>query len=289
MKTLRYALVFCSLCLIISTLACNGQKKSPAISSDGVAVAYESHGEGTPTLVLVHGWSNNRTVWDDQVDHFSQQYRVVTLDLPGFGQSGRDREGWTMTAFGEDVGAVVEALDLDEVILVGFSMGTAAVLEAAAKMPDRVEGVVLVDQLHNIEMKFPPQAIKHVDSLFMDIVNEPSPEKMGAFFRNNREESYQRVLKMLGDQNKTGWRQMLANFLNWRNDRCWKVLTSVNCPVYAINSESEPTNVKSFRKYVPTFEAEIVPDVGHLIMWDAPDQFNQLLEGLIERIESHDD
>ena len=53
-------------------------------------------------------------------------------------------------------------------------------------------------------------------------------------------------------------------------------------PVVSINSDIEPTNVEAFRKYVPTYKARIITGVGHVLMWDAPEEFNRLLEESIQ-------
>ena len=58
-------------------------------SADGVPIAYQVAGEGTVSLVFVHGWSGDRSYWEEQLDHFAQEYRVVALDLTGHGRSDR--------------------------------------------------------------------------------------------------------------------------------------------------------------------------------------------------------
>lgn len=74
-----------------------------------------------------------------------------------------------------------------------------------------------------------------------------------------------------------GWEESLMGYLNWLNDQCIETLKNVNVPVIAINSDNEPTNVEAFRKYVPSFRAKIMTDVGHVLFWDNPDEFNRLL------------
>ena len=96
-----------------------------AISVDGVPIHYDVQGNGATALVFVHGWCCDRHYWDRQVSHFPH-YTVATLDLAGHGESGRDRTRWTMPAFGQDVVAVVEQLGLEQVVLIGHSMGGAA-------------------------------------------------------------------------------------------------------------------------------------------------------------------
>ena len=65
-------------------------------SADGVSVQYELSGSGEPTLLLVHGWTNNRTFWEPHTTALAHSNRVVVMDLPGFGNSGMNRESWTM-------------------------------------------------------------------------------------------------------------------------------------------------------------------------------------------------
>ncbi|NIM63666.1 MAG: alpha/beta fold hydrolase, partial [Acidobacteria bacterium] len=122
-------------------------------SADGVSIEYEMRGAGPVALVFIHGWTCDRTHWRYQVDTFAEGHTVVALDLAGHGKSGGDRGEWTIEGFGADVQAVVEALELPRVILVGHSLGGPVALAAAARMPERVLGVVGVDTLHNVEQQ----------------------------------------------------------------------------------------------------------------------------------------
>jgi pimeloyl-ACP methyl ester carboxylesterase len=115
-----------------------------ATSPDGIAIAFEVVGDRSPTLVLVHGWSCDRTYWRGQHE-LADRYRLVTIDLAGHGESGAGRQSWTMPGFGADVAAVVDQLDLDDAVLVGHSMGGDVVVEAALLLGDRVRGLVWVD------------------------------------------------------------------------------------------------------------------------------------------------
>lgn len=72
----------------------------------------------------------------------------------------RERQAWTVEAFGEDVVAVVQALDIDPVILIGHSMGGPVILEAARRMPDRVVGVVGVDTYQEFGQVYGPEEVE---------------------------------------------------------------------------------------------------------------------------------
>src|SRR4030095_12747802 len=68
----------------------------------------------------------------------------------GHGESGLGRNHWTMEAYGEDVAAVIKALDLKNVIMIGHSMGAVVIAEAARHLKGRVAGLVMVDQFKNL-------------------------------------------------------------------------------------------------------------------------------------------
>lgn len=75
-----------------------------------------------------------------------------------------------------------------------------------------------------------------------------------------------------------GRRESLLDALNWLNEDCTASISSVRAPIIAINSDLQRTDIEAFRKHAPSFEAKTIPGTGHLLMWDAPDQFDRLLE-----------
>jgi len=73
-------------------------------SHDGVPLAFESRGQGSPLLLFIHGWTCRRNYWQPQLDGFCSRYSVAALDLPGHGDSGSDnRARWGMESFALDV------------------------------------------------------------------------------------------------------------------------------------------------------------------------------------------
>jgi len=253
-----------------------------AISADGVSIAYEVRGEGEPALVFVHGWSNNRNTWEAELAHFSQKYKVVAIDLAGFGASGNNREKWTMGAFGEDVVAVIKQIGLDDAVLIGYSMGGPVILEAAKRIPELITGLVLVDVLQNIETVYSEERISNLDRTYMDWVNEPTFWKIQRGFARNKVELYKRWYSMVKDVSKVGWSESLKNLFRWANEECTKSLQRIQAPITSINSDKSPTNVEAFKKYVPSFKVKIITGVGHYVVWEAPEEFNRLLEETIQ-------
>jgi pimeloyl-ACP methyl ester carboxylesterase len=94
---------------------------------DGVPLHYEDRGSG-PAVVLIHGWTMNSTFWQQNVGALSDCNRVITLDLRGHGLSGKTDYGHTLAQYAGDVHSMLQHLQLRDVCLVGWSMGTSIIL-----------------------------------------------------------------------------------------------------------------------------------------------------------------
>ena len=289
MKTLKSLLGWSVVCLPLMAFGSSNETSNVITASDGVEIRFDRQGFGNPTLVFVHGWANDRSVWSAQAEHFSKKYEVVNVDLPGFGGSGDNRESLTVASFGEDIVTVIRKLDMGQVVLIGFSMGAPVVIEAANRAPKRVVGVVLVDQLHDVEAKLTPEMVSDTAKFFLDLVANPTNEKLvsSGFYTKNAEASFKKVAAMLNGAPRIGWEDSLLDVLNWLNEECTEAVGRVQAPIISINSDLQPTNVEAFRKYAPLFQAKIIHNAGHLVMWDAPEEFNRLLEESIQELKNH--
>ncbi len=96
----------------------------PDISANGITLNHtDSGGDGRP-VVLIHGWPLSGASWSEQVPALADAgYRVVTYDRRGFGDSDKPDTGYDYDTFAADLAGLLEALDLRDVTLVGFSMG----------------------------------------------------------------------------------------------------------------------------------------------------------------------
>ena len=270
---------------ILFSLSCSREAENSVVSSDGVTISYEVRGKGDPTIIFVHGWTNTREVWNEQIAHFSRKYRTIAMDLPGTGRSGNNRSLWSMQAFADDVTAIVRKEKLDQIVLVGFSMGGPVVVEAASRLPDETIGVVLVEAIPDPYQKIPEEMIPTLDSLYMDLVSNLNNEKLLelGFYKKNPEENFARVMEMYPkDASRTGWRESQLAFWNWINMDCTDALKRLEDPLVSINSDLLPTDVEAFRRLVPIYEAKIMTGNGHLVFWDDPEGFHQNLEASIQ-------
>lgn len=92
-------------------------------SSVPVRLYYEDWGSGRP-VVFIHGWPHSHEMWEYQLNELPKQgLRCIAYDRRGFGKSSRTWTGYDYDSLADDLSAVLDALDLQDVVLVGFSMG----------------------------------------------------------------------------------------------------------------------------------------------------------------------
>ena len=104
----------------------------------------ESSGQGVP-LMLLHGFTGDRTIWDEVREHFEQNYRVIAIDILGHGQSDKpdDVSAYTMERIAEDMIRLIDALEVEKVHLLGYSMGGRLALYLATQFPERFYSLIL--------------------------------------------------------------------------------------------------------------------------------------------------
>ena len=92
-------------------------------TKDGAALFYKDWGNGQP-VVLIHGWPLSADMWEYQAPQLANQgLRVIAYDRRGFGRSEQTASGYDYDTFADDLAAVLESLDVNDVMLIGFSMG----------------------------------------------------------------------------------------------------------------------------------------------------------------------
>ncbi len=89
---------------------------------------FDARGRGRP-VVFVHGWSMCHAFWAAQVEHLQHVCRTVVYDQRGHGHSHRPHGPYSMEAYSQDLGELLRGLELDDVVLVGWSMGVIVALE----------------------------------------------------------------------------------------------------------------------------------------------------------------
>ena len=115
-------------------------------TNDGASIHYEVNGNGKP-LVMIHGWDQSAKAFCENVPVLAQKYQVVTVDLRGHGESEKVTYGYRISRLATDVKQLLDYLDLQDVTLLGWSMGCSVVWSYWDLFrTERLSKLVMVDE-----------------------------------------------------------------------------------------------------------------------------------------------
>lgn len=256
----------------------------PVADSSGTSIYYETHGAGSP-IVFVHGSGGNHAAWWQQVAALRDRYTVVTLDLRGFGNSQSDSDAYDAQDFPGDIVAVLEHADLTDAVLVGQSIGAAAALKAALRVPERVRGVILGHSLGGIDHPELADLVKGdraeaeklpvIDRLLTPEFQKNDPAKVLLF-------------KQFGTFN-TATMQDLRN-LNTDGPTVEAIAAAgvrIAFLAGAKDAVIRPATITRGHELVADSAAEIVPDAPHSMYFERPELFNAAVDKLAQALKGN--
>lgn len=115
------------------------------LPQSGYDIAYTDDGKGKETIIFIHGLGSYSQAWIKNVEALKANYRCISVDLPGYGKSGKQPHSGLMTFYAGIINELVKELKLDKVYLAGHSMGGQISITTHLTYPEIVKGLILVD------------------------------------------------------------------------------------------------------------------------------------------------
>lgn len=131
--------------IFLVCLLCSFAQAADIRLSNGIRLYYETSQGGDIPVVLVHGYGMSSAVWEKVLPLFPSDYRLLAVDLPGFGRSDKPENGYSCAELGEDIKEFLDALGIPKAVLIGHSFGGRVAQQFAALHPDRILALVLSD------------------------------------------------------------------------------------------------------------------------------------------------
>jgi len=247
---------------------------SLAASVEGMAIHSTVQGEGE-TIIFVHGWTCDESSWKAQLPAFLDNYRTVTLDLPGHGASETpaSEENFSMELFVDAVEAVRNEIGAPRVALVGHSMGAAVIRAYALKYPEHVAGLVAVDGHldQRAWTKFEPPSERVTRATRAALIEGMFVDKTSPELRNQIRNM------MLGTSALTA--QGAFNAMASPSNQSDQVIMSPALTIWA--EDGRPDADFDTRDLIPSWEETRIEGSGHFLMMERPEEFNALLRKFI--------
>ena len=115
------------------------------INVNNLKQSYNDVGDGSIPIIFLHGFPFDKTMWQGQLDFFKSSYRLIAVDIRGFGKSTDEESLLSIDMFADDLVTFMDTLHIDKAIVCGLSMGGFITLNAMKRFPSRFEALILCD------------------------------------------------------------------------------------------------------------------------------------------------
>ncbi len=260
-------------------------------ANDGVRLYYEDKGRGKP-VVLIHGGGLSRGWWSKQIPVLSQRFRVIAADTRGNGQSDKTPWGHRTARYAMDVRQIIETLDLDEVTLVGWSIGARTVLSYIELFRGyRLKGVVLVDEVPSIEVHDPPDPPETEAEPPPEDETEPPPEDEVERRRRELRKMFisldvpdDELDRLLEESRENTPAQGVTLGPDYRAQDWRPMLPSIDLPVLITTGGRSGAfpGCRYMYEHIPGARMEVFEGSGHALFYEEPDRFNAVVTGFVD-------
>ena len=264
------------------------------IKANGISMNYEITGSGK-CFTLVHGAGDNLGMWWNQVPIFSRNYRLLTYDVRGYGQTETPPDGYSIAILVEDLYQLLTALRINETYLMGYSMGGRIAVGLSISHPEIVKALVVANsplaplqrspeqmkemarqreqRMKASEGKNPQSAMED----FTTMVFSPGwPEKHRGII-----EKYQKI--RLTNDPKASQIAMRAMVLN----EAIPDVSAIKCPTLIIGGEHDSLMgvdiIKAGKSLIPHSQLIFMP-TGHAAAIEMPDEFNKYVMEFLAKV-----
>jgi pimeloyl-ACP methyl ester carboxylesterase len=255
---------------------------------DGHAVAYSDDGQGIP-LVLLHAFAADRALWRPQIQALSPRYRVIAMDLRGFGSSGSTNGGAVdVDRHADDVAALLAHLKIRSAVVGGISLGGYVSLAFAQRHPHLLRGLLLA----NTRAGADTDAARAGRRTLAQSLRQQGSTAVAAFYGDKLfgptmdEETRRTIRAMLLRQNAQGMISALLGMAQ-RPDRS-NFLGRIGVPTLIVSGTADALIPSTESRYMhDRIRGSVfvdIPDAGHLSNMDKPAAFNRALEQFMGKL-----
>lgn len=257
------------------------------VSASNSTLSYHKVGKGKP-IVFLHGFCEDRHIWEELSEYLQTEFKVITIDLPGFGKS-TDVISQSIDEMADHVHALLEKLNVGKYFLIGHSMGGYVSLAMAAKQSHSILGLGLLHShpfADSAEKKTNRnKAIEFIErNGHIHYVKQLIPNLFGpAFIRSNSYIISKLILRASRISSTS-----ITNALVAMRDRpsYAEVLERIDCPVLMVIGELDnivPPELSKKQLTLPQVGyAEILPEVGHMALFEVPRQTRQIVRNFLK-------
>ncbi len=263
-------------------------------TNDDAHLYYEVRGTGN-ALLLVHGWQCSHVFWQKNVDKLARDFCVVTLDLRGHGNSSKGLHGITIKQFARDIHDLIEFLGIDNVVLMGWSMGGPTVLSYYQQFGcEHLNGLGLIDMT---PFPFSPEKWNtqglhsyNIDG-FNAQVNKLIHDRL-AYFETFAANIFRNGVRpadtdwVIDEFKKLPPWISAAIYSDYLSSDYTGILPQISLPVLVVNANGPVftdgiNQGRYIASQIPQGRFEAFTESGHMLFYEEADKFNALVKDFV--------
>ena len=244
---------------------------------NGININYEETGEGE-LIVLLHGWGSNIKLFANLIDLLSKKYKVVAMDMPGFGESQEPPSAWCVDDYADFVIEFLKAYNTDKVMLLGHSFGGRVIIKLNSRenLPFEITKVILVDSAGILPPKsnkksFRTRRYKFCRSILSTkLMQKIAPQALEKLRVKYGSADYVAASPLM--------RQVLVKTVN---EDLEPLLSNIKCPtllVWGVNDTATPlSDGEKMEKLIPDAGLVKLENAGHYSFLEQQYTFNRVM------------
>lgn len=255
--------------------------ESKFVDVDHLKVHYTNYGKGDTALLLVHGWACDETVWSEQAPALAEKIRVITIDLPGHGQSEKPKTiSYDKDLYTRAIDGVITDANVKSVILTGHSNGTPFIREYYRRFPAKVKALVIVEG--PLKQFIDRANMEKFAGQLRDDYAAAAGGLIAAMTRPIADATLRDKIKAL--MLKTPRHVAVSEFEATGDPDLWKE-DKVNVPTLMILAKQPAWSAEYeqfVRRLIPKLDYQVWERVSHFVMMEKPREFNAAVLKFLE-------
>ena len=262
--------------------------KAEQVRANGILM--QCRVEGPPSaqaLLLCNGLATDMAMWDRQVSEFSKNYRVITFDTRGHGETSATPPPYTLSMLVEDTRSLLDALGIEQVHYVGMSLGGMVGQAFAIRYPQRLLSLSLCDTAAKTNREVWEARIKQVEVAGIAPMIEPSIVRWFTKpFRDANPALMDNIREMIKRVSHAGYLGGAGVVMEMNHvDKLDKISTPTLIIVGRQDSSTPVAASEEMHQHIAGAQLHIIEAAAHLPNIEQPEEFNRLLKQFLSRLD----
>lgn len=277
--------------------------QSKFVNVNGINISYMDEGNGNEVLLLVHGLASNGGFWRYNISELSKKYRVIAVDLPGYGKSDKGAYKYNMTFYADVLSGMLKALNIPKVDYVGHSMGGQIGIWFSFRHPEQLTNLILVDPA-GLEKFSQGEGDWLKEVMTIDYVKKTTEDRIRANlalnFYNWDNSKYEWMVeeraRLVDAPDFENFCYAVVRCVNGMLDEPTSdMLRNINVPTYIIFGKQDglipnpilhggfPKDIADIgMNNIPGAQLVLLNDAGHLSMVEKSSEFNKIIVNFLQ-------